>query len=128
MKNSFLQFSTDMLQKNSSFKLQMPWWNTLLLMLGISLLAISGCTTTSVARVSTKHGEAVKMYISKTPITEYEEIAYIEVFGSIYASKQRLMDKLAERAKQLDCNAVVNVEYKYEFIYPIATGVAVRPK
>ncbi len=89
---------------------------------------ISGCASVSVANLQRTSDKEVQVFSTKLPEKEFTEIKYIQVDGSIFHRPERLIKKLAERAKMEGADAVISVKFGYAVYLPFVSGIAVKYK
>jgi uncharacterized protein YbjQ (UPF0145 family) len=58
----------------------------------------------------------------------HEEIKYVEAAGSIFHRNNKLLLRLAQRAKREGADAIINVQFQYIMLTPGATGIAIKYK
>jgi hypothetical protein len=68
----------------------------------------------------------VEVYVTGAPTKPYTEVAYVECMGSAYHSNTRLLKKLTAKADKAGYDALIQVEFKYIFLTPYITAVAVK--
>ncbi len=88
----------------------------------------SSCTTTRVASLSQQSNENIELYTTKIPDKNYEEIYYIQTDGGIFHTPQQLLNGLKKKALELNVDAVINIKYDFQGIYPIVSGTAIKYK
>lgn len=88
---------------------------------------ISACTTTRVASLHAENSK-VQIYVSKIPERPYYEIAYIQCDGAIFHTPQHLLNGLVKKADKLNADAIINVKYDFQSIWPVASAVAIKYK
>ena len=86
------------------------------------------CTTTRVASLSQQSNENIELYTTKIPDKNYEEIYYIQTDGAIFHTPQQLLNGLKKKAFELNADAVINIKYDFQGIYPIISGTAIKYK
>lgn len=94
----------------------------------LSMIVLNSCSSVQYATSSNLKSPSVELYFNNLPVKQFDEIAYIEVSGSIFHSKQALVDKLAKKAKSLNGNAVIKIKYTYQFWWPNVEGVVIKFK
>lgn len=68
------------------------------------------------------------MYVTEKPDRPYKELKHIDAAGSVFHSNNKLLTKLAMRAKKEGADAVINVQFHYHFYVPYVTGIAIKYK
>lgn len=91
-----------------------------------SLLMIS-CTTTRVATINNLN-EKPEVFISALPTKPFVEIAYLQCDGSIFNTPQQLLNGLKRKANQLNADAIIQVKYDFQGIWPVASAIAIKYK
>ncbi|MEJ5266231.1 MAG: hypothetical protein WHW07_00295 [Bacteroidales bacterium] len=88
----------------------------------------SSCTTTRIASLSKQSDESIELYTTKIPDKNYEEIYYIQTDGAIFHTPQHLLNGLKKKASELNADAVINIKYDFQGLYPIVSGTAIKYK
>ncbi len=99
----------------------------------IAFCISSSCTTTKTLLYSTDRNLCVPIVFSNTePNFEYDKLGYIEVSRSIFASNDKLLYELSEKAKEKGFDAVIDVDFFYipHFFagIPAVRGIGVKMK
>ncbi len=68
----------------------------------------------------------VEVFVTSLPTKPYAEVAYVECMGTAYHSNTRLLKKLTEKADKAGYDALIKVEFKYVFLTPYITAVAIK--
>ena len=80
-------------------------------------LTLMSCMSSQIASVgnSDKQDPHIEVYLKElnSPKKDYEIVSYIEVSGSVFASKNALLKTLKKKATKLSGGAIVNVNYFY---------------
>ncbi len=100
-------------------------------LLGLIFCAMfSSCVTTCLVNLDRNLDTEVEVYTSKLPTREYIEIKYIQVQGSVWHKKDKLLTILKENAKKEGAYAIVNVKFDFNKLLtsPIVSGTAVKYK
>lgn len=95
------------------------------LLLFALVIQLSSCAIVSSARLPLKDSK-IEVYITTKPTKPYKEVAYLECMGSALHSNHRLLKKLAIKAEKAGYDALIQVEFKYVFLTPYVTAVAVK--
>lgn len=88
-------------------------------------LLMQGCLVTAQTVTVNQEGEIALFSPQSKPNVAYVERVHIELTGSIFASRQRLKNRLIEEAASHDCDAVIDVIFRTRFIWPQAQGIGV---
>lgn len=97
------------------------------ILLGLMLaLTITSCTTTRVATLTKAENETVELFTTKLPDRKYLEICYIETSGAIFHTPQNLLNGLKKKAIEIKADAVINIKYDFQGLYPIVSGTAIK--
>lgn len=92
-------------------------------------IILTGCVSTQVVSLKSSGVNDVAVYMAGTPIPEYTQYTYIEASGGIFQNKKQLLRKLRKRAaKETNVDALVNVRFGYQFLWPYVDGIAVNLK
>lgn len=97
-----------------------------LLLLLLLLLQSVACISTRTASLRPQRGAALALYMTQLPAKPYEELCYIQADGSLLSTPQQLLKALEKKALELDAQAVIQIRYSFQGIYPVISGVAVR--
>lgn len=92
--------------------------------LGLLLLPLAGCTAARVSPLTTS--AAPTAFFSTVPARTYQEVAFVEYTGSVFASRAQLLRRLQQRQAQLQGDALVQVRYDFVFWWPHASAIVVR--
>ncbi len=99
--------------------------NIVFLFLIFITIFFSSCATITYADLNLD--KSVKVYMHNCPEKEFEEVCYIEAFGSVGASKKLLLRKLQQKAKERGCNAMIEVKFNDVInVYPVATCIGIK--
>ena len=94
---------------------------------GLMLIAtISSCTTTRVATLIKGDNETVELFTTKLPDRKYIEVSYIQTDGGIFHTPQQLLNGLKKKATELKADAVINIKYDFQGLYPVVSGTAIK--
>jgi hypothetical protein len=91
----------------------------------ILIALLSSCASVQIATID-RTDKKIELYVTKLPTREYIELGYIEVTGSIFHSRERLLKKMIKRADKVGANAIISLRYSYQFWYPCLEGVLVK--
>ena len=101
----------------------------ILLSLFVTMIIFSSCLVTSQIVQVNDGNQDIPLYSDNTIVEKaYTEIIYMELTGSIFTSRKKMKSKLIEKAKENDCDAVINVKSKTTFMWPQAFGIGIRYK
>ncbi len=100
------------------------------------LLILSSCTSTSYVAFNnpTKKSPNVEIFLKgvKSPIKEYEIIAYIETTGAIFTTQRQLVEALKVKSEKLGSDAIMEVDFFYIpwalSSLPSVKGIAIKYK
>ena len=101
-------------------------FNNFILVFTLVVLSVSSCTTTRTAVLMYSQNEALELYTVKLPERNFEEICYIQTDGAIIHSPQILLNGLKKKAMELNADAVVNIKFDFQGIYPLVSGTAIK--
>jgi uncharacterized protein YbjQ (UPF0145 family) len=87
---------------------------------------LQSCISTQVANLQRHQPGEVEVYTTKKPTREYVEMQYIQADGNIFHTHEKLLKKLAERAKKEGADAIINVHYGYQFWWPYVAGTTIK--
>ncbi|MCK9254508.1 MAG: hypothetical protein M0Q45_07470 [Bacteroidales bacterium] len=85
---------------------------------------VSSCVTTRIATFD--KNENIELYTSKLPSQNYSEICYIQADGGTFHSPQNLLNGLVKKAVQVKADAIVNIKFDFQGIWPLASGTAIK--
>ena len=99
-------------------------------------MTLMSCMSSQIVSVqnSNKQDPNIEIYLRElnSPKRDYEIVSYIEVSGSVFASKSALLNTLKKKASKLGGDAVVNVNYFYiPWVFsslPAVEGVVIKFK
>lgn len=98
----------------------------------ISIIFTSCVTTQSVYLQPSKDKKEVDVFMTKIPDRPYEEIAFIDVSGSVFHGSKSLLKNLKQRAAKENADAIIHVKFTYIpwvlMSIPAAEGVAIKYK
>jgi hypothetical protein len=90
-------------------------------------LSFSSCVSTYHANLAKDSNKSsLELYMSSIPTKKYVEIAYIQADGAIFHTPQKLLNGLVKKATELNADAVIQIQYDFQFWYPVASGVAIK--
>lgn len=89
------------------------------------LILFISCSSTRVAKVDYA-GENIELYFTKKPNVEYKEVCFLETSGSLFTSRQQLLNALVKKAKAQNINALLNIQFQYQFIWPSASAIGIK--
>ena len=89
-------------------------------------LILTGCVTTQVANLRPINEEDVEVFTTTEPVEKYRELKYVRAEGSIFHNPEKLLQKLRQRAEAEGADAVINVQYGYQFWWPYVEGTAIK--
>lgn len=92
------------------------------------ILLFTGCVTTQVANFQMETSSDIEIFYASHPNKEYAEIMYIQADGGVFHSSAKLLEKLKERGKEEGADAIVNVQFDYQFWWPNVSGIAIKYK
>jgi hypothetical protein len=91
------------------------------------ITTLSSCLVTSQIVQVNDGNQEISLYSDNTILKKaYTEIIHMELTGSIFTSRKIMKSKLIEKAKENDCDAVINVKFKTTFMWPQAYGIGIR--
>jgi hypothetical protein len=96
--------------------------------IGTLILVSSSCTSTRIAELTNSSNETVELYTTIIPGKEYSEICYIQTDGAVFHTPQQLLNGLKKKAALLKADAVVNIKYDFQGLYPLVSGTAIKYK
>lgn len=86
---------------------------------------LNSCTTTRTAILLNSVNEGLELYTVKLPSRNFEEIGYIQTDGGLMHT-QVLLNGLKKKAIELNANAVINIKFDLQGIYPLVSGTAIK--
>lgn len=99
-------------------------------LMGLSFIILqSSCVSTQIASLKATGNKDIPVYMVGTPTPEFTPNTYIEASGGIFTNKKQLLNKLKTRAgKEQNTDALVNVRFGYQGIWPYVDGITVTTK
>ena len=91
----------------------------------VVVVMFSACAIVSTTKLPVAERK-VEIYMTALPSKPYTEVAYVECMGSAYHSNTRLLKKLTAKADKEGYDALIKVEFKYVFLTPYITAVAIK--
>jgi hypothetical protein len=89
-------------------------------------LIFQSCVTIQHAPLNSSAAADMPVYVTQMPTQSYKELSYIEASGSIFHTKEKLLNKLKEQARKENADALVQVRFCYIGWIPLVEGVAVK--
>ncbi len=99
----------------------------LVLLFAVLLGTQASCLVTTQAVQLNEAGQDILLSATIPPDAEaFVEVVSYELTGSIFTSRKRLKQRLLKKARENNCDAVFNTQFKTTFIWPQALGTGVR--
>lgn len=95
----------------------------------VTIILQASCVSTQVVSVRSAGANNMPVYLAGTPTPDFTPQMYIEASGGIFTNKKQLLGKLKQRAqREAGINAIINVRFSYQGLWPIVDGVAATTK
>ncbi len=89
------------------------------------ITCLTSCVTTRTANLTLYENNKLELYTSIIPNQSYTEIAYVEASGGVFHTPQNLLNGLIKKAIEVNADALINIKYDFQCLYPIASGTAI---